>query len=39
MCALYGGTMGIAAKAEGFRFIDVEKDADYCEISIKRLTS
>jgi site-specific DNA-methyltransferase (adenine-specific) len=31
------GTTGMAAKLEGFRFIGIEKDAEYCEIARKRI--
>lgn len=31
------GTTGMAAKAEGFRFIGIEKEKDYCEIAERRI--
>ena len=31
------GTTGMAAKAEGFRFIGMEKEKEYCEIAEKRI--
>jgi DNA modification methylase len=31
------GTTGMAAKVEGFEFIGIEKEADYCEISERRI--
>jgi len=31
------GTTGMAAKAEGFRFVGIEISAEYCEIAEKRI--
>lgn len=31
------GTTGMAAKLEGFRFIGIEKEAEYCEIAKRRI--
>jgi site-specific DNA-methyltransferase (adenine-specific) len=31
------GTTGMAAKVEGFEFIGIEIDKDYCEIAKKRI--
>ena len=33
------GTTGIAAKQEGFHYILVEKEAEYCEIARKRIAA
>ena len=33
------GTTGMAAKAEGFRFVGIEKEAEYCEIAERRIRS
>jgi len=29
----------MAAKAEGFRFVGIEKEAEYCEIAERRIRS
>jgi DNA modification methylase len=34
-----GGSTGVAAVAEGFRFIGIEQDADYVEISKRRIAN
>jgi DNA modification methylase len=31
------GTTGIAAKAEGFGFVGIEREADYVEIAMARI--
>lgn len=31
------GTTGIAALAEGFRFVGIERDAHYCDIARRRI--
>jgi len=33
------GTTGMAAKAEGFRFIGIEKEQEYCEIAERRISA
>ncbi len=33
------GSTGVAAKAEGFRFLGIEKDAEYIKIAEKRMSS
>jgi hypothetical protein len=34
-----GGSTGVAAVAEGFRFVGIEQDADYVEISKRRIAN
>ena len=35
--SIYTGTTGIAAKLEGFDFIGIELDAEYCKIAEARI--
>lgn len=37
-CFMGSGSTGVAAKLEGFRFLGVEREADYVEVAKRRLT-
>ena len=36
-CFMGSGSVGVAAIKEGFRFIGIECDPDYCKIAVARI--